>query len=100
MVVRNCCWQDRAAVWNARPENRQLPSLWQWLRIRWLTAKKNWTPPQQKMMAKAGRISCVAGGGSCSAADRGDDYGPGNSRKRSGMNRRQRHAARVGAKPS
>ena len=21
---------DRAAVWNARPENRQLPSLWQW----------------------------------------------------------------------
>ena len=22
---------DRAAVWNARPENRQLPSLWQWL---------------------------------------------------------------------
>src|SRR5262249_29235870 len=27
---------DRAAVWNARPENRQLPSLLQWLRIRWL----------------------------------------------------------------
>jgi hypothetical protein len=25
---------DRAAVWNARPENRQLPSLLQWLQIR------------------------------------------------------------------
>ena len=29
---------DRAAVWNARPENRQLPSLWQALTIRCLTA--------------------------------------------------------------
>src|SRR5208337_5202055 len=42
---------DRAAVWNARPEKRQLPSLWQWLQIRWLTQKKSWTPPQRKMMA-------------------------------------------------
>ncbi len=50
---------DRAAVWNARPENRQLPSLLQWLQIRWLTAKKNWTPPQRKMMAKAGRYRAV-----------------------------------------
>ena len=31
---------DRAAVWNARPENRQLPSLWQWLQIRWLTRRR------------------------------------------------------------
>ena len=46
---------DRAAVWNARQENRQLPSLRQWLSIRWLTAKKNWAPPQRKMMRKAGR---------------------------------------------
>jgi formylglycine-generating enzyme required for sulfatase activity len=50
---------DRAAVWNARPENRQLPSLWQWCRIRWLTAKKTWTPPQRKMMRKAGRYHAV-----------------------------------------
>jgi formylglycine-generating enzyme required for sulfatase activity len=47
---------DRAAVWNAHPENRQLPSLLQWLQIKWLTAKRTWTPPQRKMMAKAGRI--------------------------------------------
>jgi len=52
---------DRAAVWNARPENRQLPSLWQWCSIRWLTAKKNWTPLQRKMMGKAGRHHAVRG---------------------------------------
>src|SRR5262245_30900434 len=52
---------DRAAVWNARPENRQLPSLWQWCSIRWLTRKKTWTPPQKKMMAKAGKYHAVRG---------------------------------------
>jgi len=50
---------DRAAVWNARPENRQLPSLSQWLNIGWLSTRKNWTPPQTKMMAKAGRYHVV-----------------------------------------
>jgi serine/threonine protein kinase/formylglycine-generating enzyme required for sulfatase activity len=53
--------EDRAAVWNARPENRQLPSLWQWCSIRWLTPKKNWTPPQKKLMRKAGRYHAVRG---------------------------------------
>jgi len=52
---------DRAAVWNARPENRQLPSLQQWLQLKWLTQKKNWTPPQQKMMRKAGNYHAVQG---------------------------------------
>ncbi len=52
---------DRAAVWNARPENRQLPSLLQWFTIRWQTRKKTWTPPQKKMMAKAGRYRAVRG---------------------------------------
>jgi serine/threonine protein kinase/formylglycine-generating enzyme required for sulfatase activity len=50
---------DRAAVWNARPENRQLPSLLQWMQIRWLTAKKSWTPPQRKMMGKAARLHAL-----------------------------------------
>ena len=44
---------DRGAVWNARPENRQLPSLFQWLQIQSLTQKKSWTPPQYKMMRNA-----------------------------------------------
>jgi formylglycine-generating enzyme required for sulfatase activity len=52
---------DRAAVWNARPENSQLPSLLQWLQIRWYTTKKQWTPPQRKMMGKAGRYHAVRG---------------------------------------
>jgi serine/threonine protein kinase/formylglycine-generating enzyme required for sulfatase activity len=50
---------DRAAVWNARPENRQLPSLLQWWQIRWRTNKKTWTEPQRKMMRKAARVHAV-----------------------------------------
>ncbi len=50
---------DRAALWNARPENRQLPSLLQWSTIRWLTPKRNWTPPQAKMMRRATRHFAV-----------------------------------------
>jgi formylglycine-generating enzyme required for sulfatase activity len=50
---------DRASVWNARPEKRQLPSLWQWLQIRCLTQKENWTPPQRQMMRKASRLHGV-----------------------------------------
>src|SRR5262249_55876598 len=52
---------DRAAVWNARPENRQLPSLWQWCGIRWLTQMKTWTPPQRRMMRRATRYHAVGG---------------------------------------
>jgi formylglycine-generating enzyme required for sulfatase activity len=52
---------DRAAVWNARPENRQLPSLVQWLQIRWYSRKKTWTPPQRKMMGRAGRFHALRG---------------------------------------
>jgi serine/threonine protein kinase/formylglycine-generating enzyme required for sulfatase activity len=52
---------DRAAVWNARPENRQLPSLPQWLGIRWWTWKRNWTAPQRKMMRQATRYHALRG---------------------------------------
>ncbi len=44
---------DRAAVWNANPEIRQLPSLIEWLKIQWWTLKKNWTRPQLAMMSRA-----------------------------------------------
>lgn len=53
---------DRAAVWNARPENRQLPSLLQWMQIRWWTQKRTWTPAQKKMMGKASRYHAVRTG--------------------------------------
>jgi serine/threonine protein kinase/formylglycine-generating enzyme required for sulfatase activity len=52
---------DRSAVWNARPENRQLPSLVQWLTIRCWTRKTNWTPPQKKMMARARKYHALRG---------------------------------------
>jgi hypothetical protein len=52
---------DRAGVWNTRPENRQLPSLWQWLSIRLLTQRKIWTgwgivfaPPLRILLAQYG----------------------------------------------
>jgi serine/threonine protein kinase/formylglycine-generating enzyme required for sulfatase activity len=44
---------DRAAVWHARPENRQLPSLLQWLQIRWLTSRTSWSTQQRTMMQRA-----------------------------------------------
>ncbi len=50
---------DRAAEWNARPENRQLPSLFEWLQFRGLTRQKDWTPPQRKMMHRATRYHLV-----------------------------------------
>ncbi|HLN26421.1 MAG TPA: SUMF1/EgtB/PvdO family nonheme iron enzyme [Gemmataceae bacterium] len=52
---------DRAGVWNTRPENRQLPSLLQWLSILGVTQKRNWTGPQNKMMRKASRYYAVRG---------------------------------------
>jgi formylglycine-generating enzyme required for sulfatase activity len=53
--------EDRAAVWNARPENRQLPSLLQWLNIRLLTRPRNWTAAQRKMMKRANRYHATRG---------------------------------------
>lgn len=47
---------ERAALWNAKPENRHLPSLVEWARIRTLTEKRKWTEPQRRMMNKAGRL--------------------------------------------
>jgi serine/threonine protein kinase/formylglycine-generating enzyme required for sulfatase activity len=52
---------DRAAVWNARPENRQLPSLLQWCGIRLLTHPQDWTPPQRRLMRRAARFHAARG---------------------------------------
>jgi serine/threonine protein kinase/formylglycine-generating enzyme required for sulfatase activity len=46
---------DRARLWNARPERRQLPGWWEWCRIRLLTSRKAWSDPERKMMRTAGR---------------------------------------------
>jgi serine/threonine protein kinase/formylglycine-generating enzyme required for sulfatase activity len=52
---------DRAAVWNARSENRQLPSLLQWLQIRLLIPSRIWTSQQAKMMRSAARFHGMRG---------------------------------------
>jgi formylglycine-generating enzyme required for sulfatase activity len=47
--------ETRTAVWQSRQENRQLPSLFEYLRIRFLVGTESWTVPQQEMMALAKR---------------------------------------------
>ncbi len=47
---------ERSAQWNARRENRNLPSLAEYLSIRLLTKRQKWTEPQRRMMARAGTV--------------------------------------------
>ena len=47
---------ERSASWNAKPENRQLPSALEWANISLLTKRRDWTDPQRKMMRKAGWV--------------------------------------------
>ena len=46
---------ERAAMWNAKPENRHLPSVWEYGNIRVLTRWHDWDGPQRTMMRRAGR---------------------------------------------
>ena len=48
---------ERSATWNAKPENRLLPSVGEFLHIRLSTDKHRWTKPQGQMMAKAARVN-------------------------------------------
>ncbi len=47
---------ERSSLWNAKPENRHLPALWEWLGIRTLTDPKKWTVAQRLMMSRATRL--------------------------------------------
>jgi serine/threonine protein kinase/formylglycine-generating enzyme required for sulfatase activity len=53
--------RERSALWNAKPESRLLPSVWEWADILLLTRRKDWTEPQRKMMKRAGRVHCLRG---------------------------------------
>ncbi len=44
---------ERSALWNARPERRLQPALWEWVLILLLTRRRDWTPPQRRMMRRA-----------------------------------------------
>ena len=46
---------ERTALWSTNPENRFLPSWWEYAHIRLFTNPKLWTEPQRKIMAKARR---------------------------------------------
>ena len=46
---------ERAAIWNARPENRHLPSISEYSSIILLTSRSDWTEPQERMMNAARR---------------------------------------------
>ncbi len=52
---------ERAALWSARPENRFLPAWWEWLTIRLLTRRRDWTAPQRQMMRRAARYHALRG---------------------------------------
>jgi len=47
---------DTSVTWNAKPEDRFLPSLVEWLNIRTLTDRKRWTEPQRAMICRADRF--------------------------------------------
>ncbi|HVK16460.1 MAG TPA: protein kinase [Fimbriiglobus sp.] len=52
---------ERATAWAGKPENRRLPSGWEWVRLRLLTRKRDWTPPQRAMMRRAASHHAVRG---------------------------------------
>lgn len=41
---------ERAANWNAKQENRQLPALWEFFDITLRTSRKNWSESERRMM--------------------------------------------------
>jgi hypothetical protein len=47
---------ERSALWNAKPENRHLPSPLEWANSRMLTRGWDWTEPQRRMMKRAGHV--------------------------------------------
>ncbi|MDX1929716.1 MAG: SUMF1/EgtB/PvdO family nonheme iron enzyme [Pirellulaceae bacterium] len=44
---------ERTAAWNALRENKQLPTLGEWINIRTLTDRKRWTNPERMLMQQA-----------------------------------------------
>ncbi len=48
--------QERAQRWDSKPENRSLPSSFEFAKIELLTHRHSWTEPQRKMMRRAGRV--------------------------------------------
>ena len=47
---------ERAAIWDDKPENRHLPSIFEWVSIRTLSRRRDWSESQRRMMRRAGRV--------------------------------------------
>jgi formylglycine-generating enzyme required for sulfatase activity len=47
---------ERATTWDMQRENKQLPSMYEWLSIRFLTNSADWTVTQREMMSRTGRL--------------------------------------------
>lgn len=47
---------ERFELWNSKPENRNLPSCWEYLSILLLTRRRRRTDAQQRMVRTAGRV--------------------------------------------
>ena len=52
---------DFASLWTARPEKRFLPSIYEFLQVRFHTSSRAWNDPQRKMMAAATRYHALRG---------------------------------------
>jgi formylglycine-generating enzyme required for sulfatase activity/tetratricopeptide (TPR) repeat protein len=50
---------ERSASWNAKPENRNLPSALEGANIRLLTRRKDWTEPERNMMRSLTRYCAI-----------------------------------------
>ncbi len=54
---------ERSALWNARPETRQLPNWWEYLRIRLFTRSRQWSTQERQLLKSAGWHHLVRKGG-------------------------------------
>ncbi len=55
--------EERSAIWTAKRENKQLPTVTEWLSIRLLTDSEHWTDTQRAMLRKAARVHGAMWGG-------------------------------------
>jgi serine/threonine protein kinase/formylglycine-generating enzyme required for sulfatase activity len=55
------CLAERTTAWNIKRASRYLPGWWEWVKLRLLTRKKDWTPVQSDMMRQAARYHAVRG---------------------------------------
>jgi len=54
--------QELTAGWTSKPQNRNLPSLWEWLTIRRWTDRQKWNACEQTVMRRAGRVHATRTG--------------------------------------